>query len=321
MSGPNHDIRSNAGRTIYMPEYYRGEEGFGNLAMPNVYNTDNVTALYPRGTKFEAGERAFYYGKYLGIANAGATTITATAGSDLAGRFLFHNSIQQDMATGLLVRKLANEQHIVYKTTVSAAQSDDFYSGGWVTGKDASAQSPNRPFWRYIVAHEYGAYGSKTAQIWNDSTKVYNEVDLSAEQYCSVLELDQPVIISKVTMATTLMQNPWKRIAWHTSSAYAPARGKVAGACMHNDIAVNSHTWFQTWGPMCTIHLEKALGALGMETLFCMSDGSVSPHGSSYQRFVTDYLPIVGYLLSDPFFVSGSTSAELLPMIFVTVQK
>ena len=319
MSGANHDIRSNSGRTIYMPEYYAGEEGFGNLAIPNVYGTDDVTALYPRGTRLVAGERSFYYGKYLGIANASATTITATAGADLGGKFLFHNVIQSDMATGLLVRKLINEQHIVYNTTVSAARSEDFYSGGWVTGKDTV--SGNRPFWRYIVKHTYGGYGSSTQQIWNDSTKSYTEVDLSAYQYCSVLELDQPVIVSKVTMATTLMQNPWKRIVWHSSSAYDPARGKVAGACMHNNIAVNSCTWFQTWGPMLSIHLEMTLGTIGMETLVLMSDGSVSPRGATYDRFCDSDLPLVGYLLSDPFYSAGSSTTELLPMIFVTIQR
>lgn len=321
MSGPNHDIRSNAGRTIYMPEYYRGEEGFGNLALPNVYNADDATALYPRGTKFVTGERVFFYGTYEGVVAHGGTTVSDTSGDDLAFKFLFTNVIQSDMATGLLIRKQANEQHIVYQTTISAARYDDWYSGGWVTGKDTTP-ADERMFSRYIVEHEYSATGSKTQLIWNASTGAYTEVDLSAYTEVSVLELDQPCINAKTTMATTLMRNPWKSIVWQSDTAYTLSRGRVMGACMHNDVTYDRHTWFQTYGPMFSPHLEVAVGTLGCETVICMADGSISVRGTSYDRFATGtFMPIVGFVISDAKFPTGSAVTELLPMIFVTLQR
>jgi len=305
-----------------MPEYFSGELGWGNLELPNVYLADDTAALYPNGTKLVQGERVFHYGRYLGKLTESGTAVTATTpGDDLAGKFLFTMAAQQDMANGLLVRKLANELHIVFNTTVSAAQSNDYYSGGWVTGKD-TVPADERMFWRYIVKHTYQSSTGTSFEIWNDDTKSYSKVSLSSYSNVSILELDQPVINSKSGMATTLMQNPWKHIVWQSASAYSTNRGKVMGACMHNDPAMNGYGWYQTWGPMSCMHLEYALGgAEGCNTLILMADGSISARNSNsgtYDR-LDDHKPIIGYLLSDPRSLTGSFQGESLPMIFVTI--
>lgn len=318
----NHDLRSNAGRTIYMPEYYAGEKGFGNLALPNVYAADDAAALYPRGTKFVAGERVFYYGTYLGQLHNAGTTVSATNGDDLAFKLLLFNAIQSDMTNGLLVRKIANELSIVYQTTVAAARSNNFYSGGWVTGKDTTP-ADERMFSRYIVEHKYQADGKSVEKIWNESSKSFVDVDLSAYDYVSILELDQPVINNKTSMATTLMQNPWKRIVWQIDTAYAWKRPWFAGACMHNDPTATRHTWFQTYGPMFNPHLEYALGEEGGQMLIGMADGSISARNSNsgtYDR-LDDHFPVVGYLLGDSAFPTGSCVTELLPMMFLTLRR
>lgn len=321
MTKTNHDLRSNHGRTIYMPEYCNGEVGWTNLELPNVYAADDAATLYPRGTRLVQGERSFYYGTYLGVlANAG-TSVSATNGDDLGGKFLFHNVVQTDMANGLLVRKTADELHVVYNTTVTAARSNDFYSGGWVCGKD-TAPSDERPFWRYIVKHTYQAAGS-SFDIWNDSSKAYTKVDLTAYTFASILELDQPVINSKTSMATTLMQNPWKRIVWQSDTAYNMTRPKVAGACMHNNPTATRHTWFQTHGPMFCQHLEYALGEIAGQTLILMADGSISGRNSNsgtYDR-LDDHFPVIGYLYGDTAYGTGTNVTELLPMIYLTIQR
>lgn len=58
----NHDIRSLDGGTIYMPKWYQGEDGWGNLALPDVYIA-GTTQVYPRGTIYREGNRTFVYGK------------------------------------------------------------------------------------------------------------------------------------------------------------------------------------------------------------------------------------------------------------------
>jgi hypothetical protein len=50
------------GGAIYMPKWYRGEVGWGNLAHPNVYEA-GVQGAWPRGTIYREGNRTFVYGK------------------------------------------------------------------------------------------------------------------------------------------------------------------------------------------------------------------------------------------------------------------
>ncbi len=315
----NHDIRSNAGRTLYMPEYYEGENGFGNLALPDVYAADDQTTLYPRGVKLVQGERVFYYGTYRGVANTGASaaTVTATNGDDLFGKFLFTCAYQQDMANGLLVRKLGDELSIVYQTTVDdGARADNWYSGGWVCGKDTTP-SDERMFMRRIVKHDYQATGLPTQAIWNESNGSYTTVDLSSYSQVSVLELDQPVTNAKTSMATTIMQNEWKHGVWLNDSGYNHYRNCL-GACMHNDPTATRHVWFQTWGPMFCPHVHAAtVGAVANErVVILMADGSVQVRESTYD-YMDSHYPVIGHILSDTKFELASLTDEGLPMIYV----
>lgn len=71
MLGINHDLRRVNGQTIYMPPWAEGEEGWGNLELPDVYAEDAVQK-YPIGTKFVEGDRSFRYsyaatGLYCGM--------------------------------------------------------------------------------------------------------------------------------------------------------------------------------------------------------------------------------------------------------------
>lgn len=309
-----------------MPEYYEGENGFGNLALPNVYAADDATALYPRGTKLVQGERIFYYGTYRGVVNPGASaaTVTATNGDDLAFKVLFSVAYNQDMATGLLVRKIANELHIAYQTTVDdGARADNWYSGGYVSGKD-STPADERMFSRRIVKHEYAATGSKTQNFWNTANEANTVVDLSSYSEVSVLELDQPVINSKTTMATVIHQNPWKHAIWQNSTAYI-ANHAILGACMHNDPTATRAVWMQTYGPMFAPHYHAGTGvgtADNEGTVVVMADGSYQARGTTYDYFATGaFFPVIGYVLGSAIFELATRTAELLPMIYLTIRR
>ena len=320
----NHDIRSVGGATIYMPAYYNGEVGWQNMALPNTYNADDATAQYPRGAKFVEGERVFYYGKYLGqFANDEATSVTATNGDDLAGRFLFTSAIQQDMATGLLVRCLQDETAVVYNTTVDdGSRADDWLSGGWMSGKD-TAPADERFFWRRIVKHDYQATGSKVQEIWNASNEAWTTVDLSSYTYCSVLELDQPLINSKTSMATTLLANPWKNVVDHPESAseqYSPAMG----VCMHNNVTAAYNTWFQTWGPFFSGFITNAaVGGANFEVIYyVMGDGSIQGIDGSTDTYGIGegFRQIAGVSYANTAYEGGSGADELLPVIYCTLK-
>jgi len=60
----NHDLRVVNGRTLVMPAWKGGQEGWGSLDVANIdiRDTDSVQK-YPVGTKLLDGERVFYYSK------------------------------------------------------------------------------------------------------------------------------------------------------------------------------------------------------------------------------------------------------------------
>jgi len=58
----NNDLRQVDGSTIYLPKWYQGEVGWGNLDLPNVYAA-TLSGQWPRGTIYREGNRTFVYGK------------------------------------------------------------------------------------------------------------------------------------------------------------------------------------------------------------------------------------------------------------------
>lgn len=321
----NHDLRRNDGKTLYMPAWFQGQTGWGNLKMPNVYKADS-SQLYPAGTKYEDGERIFYYGKFIGqisgvewivaLQAPNATALTVTQ-----GRFLFAHCFQEDMANGLLVRMTANEMALFYQTTPSAMRSDNYWSGGWVNGKDTGAS--NRPFYRFIQAHNYEAAGLKEQKVWNTDDEAETTVDLSAYTYVSELQLDQAVVTSKTTMATTIMPNPWKHLIYKSHSEwnqYAPAMG----ALVPNAVTQNYFVWLQTWGPMGIPWAAVEYG--GADTGEIMhkisGDGSTSPqHSAAPAPADGSTWQVAGHSMASSIMETASGVDQEFVMMYLTVRR
>lgn len=320
----NHDLRSNQGRTLYMPEFYEGELGWENMKLPDVYAADDAIALYPREAKLVQGERVFRYGNYRGVRDTGAAaiTVTATDGDDLFGKFLFTVAIQQDMATGLLVRKIIGELSIAYQTTVNdGGRADNFYSGGYVCGKD-STPSDARMFMRRIVGHQYEATGLTNEKFYHPGNDVTTEVDLSSYSNVSVLELDQAVTNSKTSMATTIFWPEFKNVVWSMPASGYSHYANCVGASMRNDPTATRNIWLQGWGPMFCPHVHAANdGASANErVVMLMADGSVQVRDATYD-YMDSHYPEAGVILSDTIFESGSGQDEGLPMIYVKIRQ
>ena len=313
------------GAAVILPPWFQGETGWQNTAFPNVYKAD-ASQRYPAGTKFVEGERIFYHSKFIGqisgtewivalqAPNSNALTVTQ-------GRFLFAHCFQEDMANGLLVRHNADEKSIVFQTTPSAMRSTDYWSGGWVNGKDTGAS--NRPFYRRIVKHDYAATGSAIQKIRNTSTGLDTIVDLSAYSQVSVLELDQSVVTAKTTMATTIMPNPWKHLIYKTHSEwnqYAPAMGAV----VPNAVAQNEFVWVQTWGPMgIPWAAVEFSGAGNYEIMYKISgDGSVSgQHSGGPAPADGSTFQVAGHAMASSIMESASGQDEELMMIFLELRR
>lgn len=321
----NHDLRVNKGKTLWMPEYYEGEtEGsWTNMNMPSIYSADDATALYPRGCKLTSGERVFFYGTYRGLVNPGASayTVTATNGDDLGGKILFSVAYGQDYADSLVVRKVAGDLSMVINTTVDdGGRADNWYSGGWVAGKDTTP-ADERMFWRRIVKHDYQATGNKTEQIWNETNGAFSTVDLSAYSEAAVLELDEPIINSKTTMAVIVHTNEWKHAIWQESSGYVMNHGPL-GACMHNDPTAGRHVWLQTWGQMYMAHqhAQNPGSSNSDRVVILMGDGSMQVKEATYDYWDSDF-PVMGMMMGSTIFETATIAAEPLPMVYLTLRR
>ncbi len=320
------DLRRSNGRTIFLPAWFQGESGWTNGSMPNIYKADGSAALYPAGTKYQDGERVCYYGKFIGTITGTewAAALQAPNSTGLTvtqGRFLFAHVFQQDYANGLLVRMTADEEAIFYQTTTSEAQADNYYSGGWVNGKDTG--DSNRPYYRRIVAHNYLATGLAAQKVWNVANESDTIEDLSSYSDVSELQLDQAVVTSKTTMATTIMPNPWKHLIYKTHSEwnqYAPAMGAI----VPNAVDQNDWAWLQTWGemgiPWAAVEFS---GAGNYEIMYKISgDGSVSgQHSGAPAPADGSTFQVAGHAMASSIMESASGQDEELMMIFLTVRR
>ena len=325
--GVSYDLHQANGKSIYLPPWYSGELGWGNLESPNVYRADGATQKYPAGTRYTDGERVWYYGKWIGqISSTEFDTAlqapNSTALTVTAGRFMFAHVFQQDYSNADLNRHLANEQHTVIVATASEARSDDYYSGGWFSGKDTGDN--NRPFHRFIVKHEFDATGQAAQKILNGVTGVVTEVDLSALSNVSVLELEREIITSKTTLATTIMPNSWKHMIYKTQGETVQFQPAL-GALMPNAVDQNDWVWVQTYGPIfIPWAFVEFSGALTGEIMFKISgDGSTSPqHSGAPSPADGSTWQTAGWAMGSSAMEAGTSGTdEELVMMFLTLRR
>ncbi len=322
----NHDLRRQDGKTLFMPSWYHGQDGWGNLQLPNVYKADGATGKYPAGTKYVDGERVFWYAKFIGqisgvewivaLQAPNATALTVTQ-----GRFLFAHVFQQDYSNGDLIRMVANEEAVFIANTTLEARADDYYSGGWVNGKDTG--DSNRPFYRNIIQHNYEATGLAAQKVLNVVTGAISEVDLSGSSQVSELILDQGLIDSKTTMAPLAMPNVWKHLIYKTHSEvnqYAPAMGAV----VPNAVDQNDFCWVQSWGPMGIpwAFVEFAGADTGEINYKVSGDGSTSPqHSGAPAPADGSTWQYAGHSMASSIMESAAGQDEELVMMYLKLNR
>ncbi len=294
------------GSYIQLPPWYSGEENWANLAHPNVYVADSKVE-YPRGTKYVEGERVFRYAIYDGKLTASTwNSIADTAGDDLMGKALFNTGFAQDYASSLVygAGSTVDVWTTVASTVVGTERSNDFYSGGWMNGKD-TAPSDARMFFRRITKSVYSA--AKT-------------VNGTARTLVTTLTLDQALVNSFTAMTFVLTPNPWKHAAWFSGDANA-GYSPVLGVSMVNNPTANYNVWLQTWGECGTAQITNAaVGASERETSFyIMSDGSFQglADGTTDTYGLRGAYTYAGYTLVSTVTESGSGQDESYPILFL----
>lgn len=220
----NHDLRVINGATITMPHYVSNQDGWGNLAIPEmslVYGATHYDTVqqYPLGTKLEKGDRVWRYVKY-GDQDGGV--IWAAGEGQPVENCCLMGSTALEVST--VMKTNAAEANPI-KITEATVTADDF-AGGYLV-----VQSGSRTWMGHII--------SNTASAATPA----NEVELTMEAAC-------PFALAS-SFTTNITKSRYKDVVRHSGAA-AESGYEVVG--VHNGSYSTADSegyfgWIQTWGP------------------------------------------------------------------------
>lgn len=237
----NHDIRSNNGKYILMPPYKAGQEGWGNLKIPNVYTAGGDTAaLYPVGTKFVDFDRDFIYGYQYGEFN---TTTKANIGLfNWAEDEIITWGATAGVAGDTLVGILASTLDI--ETTAAA----NIFAGGYLMPR----------------TNPYSCYRIVSNTAYNDG-RVTGEMDI-------VLETGLTAAVTASQASGFLNKNPYVKM--YKSWAGGAENTSVIGVTLI-DPTDSTYQWVQTRGPVYVPGDEQMGSADNLRVAYWHKDGSI----------------------------------------------
>ena len=250
----NHDLRVINGRTLVMPAWKGGQEGFGNLTPPDIRDVHSVQQ-YPVGTKLQDGERVFYYAQTA----SGGNGITVT---DLAVKQKYNQAVGNRTIT---VAQVAGDKSI----TLTTAGNDGFGGSGTVTKNELAGgfilvfPGDNDAFMSRIVSNTLAASTSMTV----------------------ILQDEIPVTVA-VNKTAECIANQFTGL--ETQSTSGDEETPVAGAA-HAKVTAGYWFWLQTWGPIW-FSPDAAVGnAVNDHMVVFGGDGALREVGSSEQRQVAGF--------------------------------
>ncbi|KKL23120.1 hypothetical protein LCGC14_2428570 [marine sediment metagenome] len=132
--GVNHDLRVADGGTIYMPPWIDGEDGWGNLQIPDFYIA-SAAQKYPRGTMFRKGIDSYVYTKLATTLRSGGVWGSTGYGGISQGQGLF--SVAKPAGSLTIVTATKGERTV---TISSPALTVNGYAGGLLTLYDGTSQ-------------------------------------------------------------------------------------------------------------------------------------------------------------------------------------
>lgn len=237
----NHDLRVVNGRTLMMPAWKGGQEGFGNLALPDIRDVDTVQK-YPVGTKLLDNERVFYYAK------AGGSGVTTTS---KAVKQVYPQAVGFRSIT---VAQVAGDKEI----TLTTASPDGFGGAGTVTENELAGgfivvfPGNNDEFVSRIVSNTLAASTAMTVTLQDE---IPTAVAIGEHAEC--------------------MANQFLNLEIHVGNVNTPAAGVA-----HAKAATGKWFWVQTWGPCWVAPASGVLGAAREFEARFYDDGALRDEGT-----------------------------------------
>ncbi len=217
-------------------EFFRngGIRLFGNRRHDAIYNI-HTTAKWPIGTRWQLGDRTFYFGLANGDLPAGNLVQTAALGGA--------TTVQRDCTVALAGAVGARVVTITIKTDTLVA--NQFRNGLLIVSDGSPAQGVGQSF--RIKSHPAGAD------------------DVIFTLYDKI-----PVIINSTGGKVTIMANKYYKLI---AAPATTASGAPAGVPLVK-VLDTYYGWFQTWGP-CGVLSSSATITIGHGAVVALSTGAV----------------------------------------------
>ena len=263
MSKTQHVVIFDNGRSIILPSYVDAQEGWVNLACPDLSRADSKQR-YPLGTKYIDGDRVFRYAKFMGTMNpdlgAKDTQPQAVAFATIAV-----NAVQY--ATTVVIDVAATDG-----ISGDGAIAVDELAGGYLVVFDADAKAFTR-------------------QIKSNTVMTAAAIAAGNTQMTLVLTDPIPVALVADTDHGECMASPYRYLTAYT--------GNDKGAVMGMPQLVytsGQFGWIQTWGPTW-IAPQAAVGS-GSNNRICIfrHDGSIDE--LDYSDTYNNKGQIAGFVMS-----------------------
>jgi len=209
----NHDLRVNDGRTLYMPPWVEGEEGWGNLFIPSISRADTLQQ-YPVGTRYVYGDRSFRY-VYVGSSTLSTSTACAYGRIATAGYISVEEAAAQNAKS--LVCTVAGGSGVAVDGDIALNE----LAGGYVSVYDITNS------WHTV----------ELLIVGNTAT--------DGGGTCTLTLADELPFAVSDSDACELLGNPYS----YTIGGNTPFYMKIGVPIVEATAA--QFTWVQTWGPCC----------------------------------------------------------------------
>jgi len=178
------------GGVIFLPPWYSGSQGWGNVSRPNVY-AESVEGLYPEGAIYREGPRTFVYVSHKA---------TLGGGTKSAGYLMETGSAYKNVSSGMQVAAaLATQITVNY----GGACALDKYSGG-----------------------TFGVYGTQYGSRYIEKQYLAGESPLTGYDMYLDLDVGFPVAMA-TTDNITLLENCFKDADTYVTTDHAPYIGVI----------------------------------------------------------------------------------------------
>jgi len=259
----NHDIRSVNGKYLVMPPYKAAQEGWGNLAIPNVVLAGGDTSqAYPVNTKFVDFDRTFIYGYTY---SKQSTAVKTNLG---LGNLNAPAIVTWGAATGAVGDTVCPILTSTMDTYTTCAVN--LFAGGYLMAR----------------TNPYGCYRIISSTVYNGGL-VATETDMTIED-----SLQATVTASQASCF--LAPNPYTKMHSYWAAG-ADDSVSFVGVTLIDPIA-STYQWVQTWGPVMMLGGENAGKAANLREQFFAMDGTLIA-GAEADRSTTAQHQRAGFII------------------------